>query len=94
MNRSTGLVADLQGATDQLADEICQRLSALYALVDTSLAEAGPPVEDIRERAEDVVHRLISSQSSVVADSIAQTLWALSPGVRFLRHGRRHHSGH
>jgi hypothetical protein len=79
MNRSE--VADLEGATDQLVDEICQRLTALYALVDTSLDDAGPAVEDIRERAVHVVRRLSSSQSQSVARSISGTLWPRPPGL-------------
>ncbi len=81
MNRSDRPVADLEGATDQLVDEICQRLTALYALVGTSLADAGPSVEDIRERADAIVRQLISAQSHAVARSISRTLWPRPPGV-------------
>jgi len=75
MTHADDPVADPEAATDQLVDEICQRLSAVYSLVDLSLAEAGPPVEDIRTCAADVVRRLIEPEGRAVAISTACTLW-------------------
>jgi hypothetical protein len=75
MNRFDDPVADPEAATDQLVDEICQRLAALYSLVNLSFAEAGPPVEDIRMYAAEIVRRLARPDGRAVAISTSRTLW-------------------
>jgi len=75
MNRSNGAVADLDRATDQLVDEICQRLDALYSLVNTTLTESGPPIDHIRRHAADVVRRVAHPHSHAEAIEVARTLW-------------------
>jgi hypothetical protein len=81
MNCSNGPVADPEAATDQLVDEICQRLAALYSLVNLSLAEAGPPVAEIRTYATEIVSRLSRPAPRAVASAIARALWPVPSGV-------------
>jgi len=78
MNCSHDDVEDFEAATDQLVDEICQRLTSLYALLDTTLAEHGPPLADIRTHASEIIHRLASPNGSTAA-LIARTLWPPQP---------------
>jgi hypothetical protein len=81
MNRAIDRVADSEAATDQLVDEICQRLATLFSLVDLSLGEAGPPVAAIRRCAAELVGRLTGPTSPSVALSIARALWPVASGV-------------
>jgi hypothetical protein len=80
MNRSNGLVSDLEAPTDQLVDEICQRLSSLYAMLDASLADVGPTVDDIRAHAGEVIRRLTGPNGQTTATLIARTMWPPQPG--------------
>lgn len=70
---------DIERATDQLVDEICQRLTSLYTLVDASLATNGPTLEDIRAHVNEVVARLVSVDGPATATVIARTLWPPDP---------------
>ena len=78
MNCSHDDVGDFEAATDQLVDEICQRLTSLYALLDTSLADRGPPLADIRAHASEIIRRLASPNGSTAA-LVARTLWPPQP---------------
>jgi hypothetical protein len=80
MNHSVLDAVDLERATDQFVDEICQRLTALHACVNTSLAEVGPPIDDIRRHASALVDRL-SQPDPVTAIAVACTLWPPQPGA-------------
>lgn len=80
MNRSVPDAVDLERATDQLVDEICQRLTTLHTCVNTSLAEVGPAIEDIRRNAPAVVERL-SHADARTAIAVARTLWPPQPGA-------------
>ena len=75
MNHFDDACVDPEAATDQLVDEICHRLAALYSLVDLSLADAGPPVEDIRIHAAEIVRQLAQPEPSSAATSISRVLW-------------------
>jgi hypothetical protein len=81
MNCPDGPVADPEAATDQLVDEICQRLASLYSLVDLSLAHAGPPVAEIRTCATEIVGRLTLPAPRALAVSITRALWPAPSGV-------------
>ena len=76
----TGVVADHDAATDQLVDEICERLSSLYTLLDTSLTDHGPTVLDIRTHADEVVRRLAGPHGRATATLLARILWPPQPG--------------
>jgi hypothetical protein len=75
MNRFNGTDVDLEAATDQLVDEICQRLATLYALVDLPMRTTGPPVDVIRANAAAVISRLAGPQSRPTAVAVARALW-------------------
>ena len=60
MNHPAQIAVDLEEATDQLLDEICQRPSTIYALVNRSLDENGPPVDEIRQHAATLIDRRIT----------------------------------
>ena len=79
MNRSDGHAATAEEATDQLVDEICQRLLALDELLDTSIVDTGLRRRDIRRHAADVVERLTDRPSNAAAVLITRTLWPLRP---------------
>ena len=81
MSRADGHVDDLEGATDQLVDEIWQRLAALFELVDTSLAEAGPSPHQIRRHAAATIYRLTNLGPASTAETIARTLWSTHSGA-------------
>jgi hypothetical protein len=70
----------LERATDQLVDEICQRLTALYTLLDASVADDGPTPDDIRDRAAQVVRRLVGTDGPDTAALVAKILWPPQPG--------------
>jgi hypothetical protein len=80
MNDQNGRDSDLEAATDQLVDEICQRLTSLYVLLDTSLATDGPNLHDIRTHASEVVRRLRGPSGDVAASLVARILWPPQPG--------------
>ena len=80
MNDQNGRDSDLEAATDQLVDEICQRLTSLYALLDTSLADDGPNLHDIRAHASEVVRRLRGPSGDAAAAHVARILWPPQPG--------------
>ena len=80
MNRSNGPVIDLEAATDQLVDEICQRIASLYALLDTSLADRGPAPENIRIHAGEHIDRMSGARGPTTAAALARTLWPPRPG--------------
>ena len=82
MTTSSAAVVDLEAATDQLVDEVCARLTALYGLLDISVSETGVPVDVIRSRATEVVRRLASSQPRVAAGAIARALWPLQTATQ------------
>ena len=84
MNQSTEAV-DLEAATDQLVDELCNRLTALYGLLGTTLTETGPAVEDVRAQATELACRLHGSQSKATAASIARALWSPQLGTQVPR---------
>ena len=85
MNQSAEAVVDLEAATDQLVDELCNRLTALYGLLGTTLTETGPAVESVRAQATELACRLHGSQSTATAASIARALWSPQPGTQVPR---------
>jgi hypothetical protein len=85
MNQSSQPVVDIEAATDQLVDEICQRLAALYGLVQTSLTETGPPITDIRAQAVELTHRLNGPKAKGLAAVIARALWPPRAGTQVPR---------
>jgi hypothetical protein len=80
MNDRVGAIADLEEPTDQLVDEICQRLSSLYALVNTSIADTGPPIERIHLHAAQLVDQRRGPRSATLAGAVARTLSPLAGG--------------
>ena len=80
MNRQNGCDGDLDAATDQLVDEICQRLTSLYTLLDASVAEDGPTLHEIRAHASEVVRRLDGPDGRATATLVARILWAPHSG--------------
>ena len=81
MNRSDGPVADLDEATDQLVDEIGQRVVALDELLDTSIIDTGLSLEEIRRHAAEVVERLTDRKENAVAVLVTRALWPTQPGA-------------
>ena len=89
MNQTTEIIADLDEATadieaaaDQLVDELCHRLTVVYRLLGMSLAEDGPAVRDIRERATALAHELHGPRSARTATAIARALWPRHPDIQ------------
>ena len=82
MNCPNGCDSDLEAATDQLVDEICQRLTSLYTLLDASVAEDGPTLHEIRAHAGEVVRRLHGPEGPAAATLVARILWTPDSGHR------------
>jgi hypothetical protein len=82
MNCANGCDGDLEAATDQLVDEICQRLTSLYTLLDASVAEDGPTLHEIRTHAGEIVRRLQGPDGRAAATLVARILWTPQSGHR------------
>jgi hypothetical protein len=80
MNRPNGCDGNLEAATDQLVDEICQRLASLYTLLDASVAEDGPALHEIRAHAGEIVRRLDGPGGRAAATLVARILWTPHSG--------------
>ena len=80
MNCPLGCERDLEAATDQLVDEICQRLTSLYTLLDASVADDGPTLHEIRAHASEVVRRLDGPDGRTTAALVERILWTPRSG--------------
>jgi anti-sigma B factor antagonist len=73
-------VVDLERATDQLVDEIFQRLTAVHDLIDSS--PSAPPPDEIRRRAAALVGRLTDAHPHGIATALTRSLWPPQPDVQ------------